>query len=222
MRNIKINWWKFGVVVAALAAAFFLGKCNERRAWTKQTGIDTIIHKDTNTQKYKPVPYKVVEHDTIPGKPVPYAVHDTTSGQDVITFKDVDTVAILEDCLRKLYGTAYYDDTVKLKRGMARILDTVTQNRIAGRQVQVFNADTTITKAVVLTQPKRTIVYFSMYANGNRFDIVTSAGGGFSIKNKKDYIYGINIGRVRIWSGEVKTRTVYGLEFKLPIHLFKK
>lgn len=209
----SVNYWKWGIFVAIAVALFMLGRCNGIRSVTKNTGVDTAINKDSIVVRYKPIPYKVREIDTqyIAGKPVPYAVHDTTLVYEV-RIDPADTAAIL----KRFFETAYYDHTLPLQRGTVRIIDTVSQNRIWGRQVMAFGTDTTITKTIVLKPPRNIVGYFSLSAMGNYKNPLYGAGIGFGIKLPNDMTYQAEVKAVRGQRLMYEGRAMFPIRFIKP------
>lgn len=205
------NWYKIGVWVAAAIILVLITRscgtggntffgCNHSD--TVRIKRDSIITVVQDSLIYTPVPYKVE-------KPVPYAVHDTLPGQIVI--QSVDTAAIL----KQFYEIALYDTTIKLKRSLVRIIDTVTQNRIAARKVLTETADTVITTTITITQPKKMILYFDASIFGNRTYGLNGFGTGLFLKGKNDLIYGIGVNWI------THTKPEYSFKASLPIRLTK-
>jgi len=218
---MKINWYKIGFYLCAAFVVFLLLRscggpggsyfsCNGKRD-TISHKIDTTINRDSTDTVYVPTPVYI--RDTIAGKPKPYAVHDTLETFEYeVKVEPVDTAAIL----KQYYQYAIYSDTQKIKRGTIIINDTVTQNRIARRGLKTFISDTTIKETVVLSQPKKMILYLGFSAIGSRKDPFHMAGADLSLKGKNDrqYSIGANI--------QNDGTLFYEAGIRFPIRLFKK
>jgi hypothetical protein len=187
--------WILIAIAVAIVAIFLFGRSCGIRSVTKQAGSDTTIHKDSLVIRYKPVPYKVIEHDSdIVFRPwiVEKPVHDTTKGIDhyfIIPLTKEDTLAIVKD----YFQTAFYDTTIKLSRGMARLIDTVTENRISGRQVYVTGTDTTITNTIVIKPPRAIVLSFTLSAMGNFRSPLFGEGVGLNLKLPSEGTYDLKL-----------------------------
>jgi len=201
-------------IVAAAIGLFLLGRGCGIRSVLKTEGSDTAINKDSVVIRYKPVPYKVLDRDTeyLPGKKIHDTIHHTALGTYEVRIEPVDTAAIL----KQFYQTVYYDQTIPLKRGMARILDTVSENSIQGREVFVTGADTTITKTIVLRPMRPVVGYFTLSAMGNIQSPVAGFGAGFALKLPNDRFYQVEAKWIKGMkpSGEIR--------IGMPIRLKKK
>lgn len=220
----KTNWYKIGFYLCAALVVFLILRscggpggsyfsCNGKRD-TIAHKIDTTIKKDSSDTSY--VPKVVTIHDTMPGKTsyVPYfdtLYMDTFYVDRPVTAK-IDTAAIL----KRYYQVLTYSDTQKVKRGKVIINDTVTQNRIVRRGLKTFITDTTIKETVVLSQPKKMILYFGFSAMGDRKDPFNMAGVDLSLKGKNDRQYSIGMNLRN--DGHV----FYEAGVRFPIRLFKK
>jgi hypothetical protein len=199
----NINYWKWGVIAAAAAALFLFGRSCGVKSVTKHTGIDTVIYRDTTIIRYQPTPYKVIEQVYVQGKPYPVIVKEPP----YVMIEPVDTAAILADYNR----TRLYDTTIALKRGTARIADTVTRNRITGRSLVLTGTDTTIRETVILRPPRRLVGYIDLTGMAGRHDV--GMGAGFSLKLPSDRSYGVGV--QYLWNGKV----MYYGRASIPIRL---
>jgi hypothetical protein len=125
--------------------------CNT--CWVTPTVItkDTVyVHVKDSTNWYRPQ-ITSIQGAAIPD-PSKVRVDSFTTIEHVVVYvpMNVDTAAILADYFSKIY----YSDTTKTKYGNVIIKDTVTQNRIAARQVitDFKIPEVTITKTI---SPKR-------------------------------------------------------------------
>ena len=211
----KTNYWKWGIIIAAALLIFYSGcEYGVHGFIKKHSGIDTTLHDTKVEIQYQPVPYKVdsiVYKDRWHKSPDMWFV-DVPESSKVQLVRDysyalpVDTAAII----RRFFQTAYYDTLIKLSRGTARLKDTVAFNRIQGRSIQLSNTDTTITKEVILTQPKRAIVYLNTSVMGNNKNWFSGVGWGLSLKTRTDVIYGTEV-------KFTKFGTMYEAKYYYPI-----
>lgn len=199
------NYYKIGVIAAIVIALFLLGRSCGIKSVTRNTGSDTVVVISRDTVAMQPVVVRVSDSFYVAGKP--YPVIRYVEGAPVVIIEPVDTVAILAD----YYRTALYDTTVALTRGTARLQDTVTQNRIAGRSIQITGTDTTITRTVTLTPPRRLVGYLDLTGMGGRHDF--GLGAGFSLKLPSDRAYGVGVSY--LWNGKM----MYYGRASIPIRL---
>lgn len=202
-------------VGVAVAALIYVSGCKHgQNSILKQTGSDTTITRDSVVVRYKPVPYKVVKHDTIRMKGKNDIGFFQEEGNYVESFEmesDPD-ISFLNDDFNE---TAYYSDTIRLKRGSAIITDTVTGNRIAGRKLELFNVDTTIKTTTVLRPPRNTVGYFTLSGSGNMNKDI-GVGFGLGLKNRNDRVYQIEVKKI------AGLPLIYEGRVMFPIRLFKK
>lgn len=201
----NINWWKIGVIAAVVVALFLLGRSCGIKSVVKRAGSDTVVVISRDTVAMQPVVVRVSDSFYVAGKP--YPVIRYVEGAPVVIIEPVDTAAILAD----YYRTALYDTTIALKRGTARLQDTVTRNRIRGRSIQITGTDTTITRTVTLTPPRRLVGYLDITGIGGRHEV--GAGVGFSLKLPSDRAYGVGVSY--LWNGKI----VYYGRASIPIRL---
>lgn len=220
MANAKTNWWKWAVIIAILIFVFWVGcgvgrggfGCTPHRD-TASVKIDTTINNGKDSVIRVPVPYKVDSLIYVPGKPKKvYLPGDTITETSYEYALPTDTAQIISN----YFSTSYYNDTVRFKRGWVAITDTISMNAIQGRKIVSSISDTTIKETVVLTQPKKRIVYFTLSAMGNKNDPVYAIGGGLAIKSRNDKMYGLEWKQARnnIWYVEGR--------IGIPIRLTKK
>lgn len=175
---------------------------------------DAIVSVDTAKKVYKKdssyIPQLKTIRDTIRVKGKPYPVHDTLESFDVIRLP-VDTAAILQ----QFYQQVEYEDVQPIQYGTVTINDTVSQNRITGRRLQVSQTIPEITKTITKVD-RRTVGYIGGSILGTPKQPLYAIGADLSFKFKNDMIYSIGIqygrGNVLYYTGG----------FKKPIHLRKK
>lgn len=186
MANSKPNYLKWVIVAAIIVGIFLLGRGCGIKSVLKDAGSDTTIRKDSIVYQDRPVPYKVTDTFTVRGKDGKLVtIYDTLYGTPEVIIEPADTVAIL----RRFNETAYYQDIRDTGRAKITILDTVRQNRIAGRSVKVVFTDTLITNTITLRPPKRIIGYFTLSGQGNAHNPLNGFGTGLGIKTPNDMIY---------------------------------
>lgn len=215
----KVNWVNLTIVVLLVMImlsttcgkgrlkGFFCNKGGD----TISVKIDSVINVYDTTIVFVPVPVKV----TLPGPGA--EVHDTLP--PIIDYRYAEPC---DSTYTKAYfKTVYYKDTLVGRNWRLIKGDTVTQNRITGTSSTVMTYDTTITKTITLTQPKKIIVSYGFNYIARVND--PFYGGGFSlgIKGKNDNQFLLSSGLTRGQPTFLK-----GLYFQghamFPIRLFKK
>lgn len=210
----KTNAWKWSILGAAIVAMFFIGRSCGVKSVIKKDSSDTTLHRDTTIYIDRPVPYKV---DSIIYRDRRFTntvtVYDTTPGLVVEKLVDpTDSIAVYND----FYKTRYYKNEWTQPGGRTILWDTVTQNRLVGREFRQYTTDTTIHKTTTVIPPKRIIGYLQLSAMGNARDAIDGAGIGFGLKMSNDMIYSIKTKWIR------EKRQLYEFEVSLPIRLNRK
>jgi hypothetical protein len=170
---------------------------------TLSVKIDTVyvsVKKDT---QYIPRIDKVIYSQNVP---VP--IHDTI---EIFDFHNVDTAKILSG----FFAKRVYSDTQYIEYGSVIINDTVTQNRISRRELIINQNVPTITKEIVLRQPKKAIAYVGFIAAGNEHTPVYGVGASFGVKFKNDKYLGASY--ILTQDGN----PLYAVDFKFPIKIRK-
>ncbi len=217
----KPNYWKVSVYVAAGLALWLWGRSCGISSVIKNTGSDTTLNTDTAKIRYKPVPWKVKDTDTLYlNKPYPVKVHDTLPGVYEIRIDPADTAAILAASLeisRDYFRTEFYDTTIQVRgKDSLRVLDTVSRNRIQGRGIIQQYTDSTISTTTVLRPPQKLLMYFTGSILSNVPNRVYGVGAGVMLKLPNDKTHSL---KVKYFS---EIGTVYEYEHGIPIRLFKK
>jgi hypothetical protein len=163
---------------------FMLGcnlQCNKGK-----TEIKVIEIKDSVQHKPEPVNIEVIAPGRIPelAKSKPYIVRITDTLW-IFEHGEIDTAAILQDYFAKVF----YRDTISTKYGNVIILDTVTRNRIDWRKAILDFEIPSEVKYVTKEEKKRNQIYLSMGGLYNQYAL--SVGGGFTLKTKKDRMFGV-------------------------------
>lgn len=178
----KIVWV---VIAAGLIGLFLLGRSCGIKSVTKNTGRDTVT---------------VTHADTVPGTPKLVGIrydsliyryrdtgsrwYDTLWGVAEVIINPVDTAALLAD----YYASRFYKDSQTIKGATVVINDTVSRNRITGRQIILNRTDTTITNTITLRPPKRIVGYFTTSVAGSFSQPFGSAGVGLGLKMPSDHV----------------------------------
>ena len=167
-------------IVVLFCIVLTKGTCNNPLVPKPEVVVTTVIDTVYNTNTVN-VPTYVPKYKTI-------VITDT--------FKvpaNIDTNAIIAN----YYTQTEYIDTVKLDSiGYVRLRDILEQNKIKSRDVFYNYKVPTITKEITKTiQPvNKRQVYVGVDARFDKTTIVHSIGVDLMLKNKKDMIYGINLG----------------------------
>lgn len=166
--------------------------------------VDTVFVQLKSDTFYTPVPYETIRYktDTIETFSTKYQ------------YLPVDTTKIL----KAFFETKHYSDTIELKPnyGFIFVNDTVSQNRIVKRGVKQNLSLPTVTKTVVLTQPRRVVAYLGLEVLGNKTSPLWGSGVSFGLQMRDGKYYGIK--------GILNTtgQELYGIDFKLPIRFRKQ
>lgn len=199
----------FGLVVAVIIAAFFMGRCNGVKSVVKKVGVDTTITVTKTDTIYQPGVTTTITHTNTKW----YSIHDTLEieGDPHTIIMVTDTAAILADW----NTTRFYRDSQNLKRGSVIISDSVTHNRITSRRLETLNTDTTIVKTVTLIPPRKMVVYFGIDYLGSPKQPFYAAGANLSLKlpSERQYLIGAMIDK----NGKI----VYQAGVRFPIRLRK-
>jgi hypothetical protein len=204
------------LVIVVLVFIVLLQRCGSKPANNKSGKIDTLIVNKTDTiwkEKVKTVYSKP--------KPTGSAVIDT-SWRDSIKLKDSTYNTLLNSYIElgdKYYSRHIYKDTVKIDSvGYAFIKDTVVSNIITGREF-TYNIKypvITNTKTITITQPapatRQLYVGGSLWMSQSSF--VNGLNTGFLYKDKKDRVFGANVG---VFNSQV----TYGISSYWKIRLSK-
>ena len=105
-----------------------------------------------------------------------------------LVYNPIDTASILAD----YYSEVYYDDEQNLDSLYLTILDTISQNRIIGRQIKytLKYPQTTITEKIYINQRE----FYVGLGGAGTFTQLNYFGGEMLYKNKKKQAYGLGVG----------------------------
>lgn len=192
------------IVSVVVALLLFVGGCKYGQHGILKT-VGTKVTHDSVRIVYQPTPFKVVSIDTlyIKGEKVVKWIYDT------VEKTRTDTVSIVKRCNE----IAYYDTTFQLKRGTARLTDTVTMNRITGRRFETHYTDTTTT--IQLKPPKNFVLYFGIDYLGYQKTPFFAAGVDLALKLPNDKLF--SVGALIDKDGKI----IYQAGMKFPIRLRK-
>lgn len=167
-------------------------------------------------------PYEVIKHvrdtqyikkDTVIYRKGKDIYHDTTIYVPVP--ENVDTGQILKE----YYAKNVFDDTLKLKDNLGTIIlkDTISKNKILGRDFKANVKSMTITDTLILKEQPRRQLYFGINSSFNKQDIVSSVGAGFMYKDKKDKVFTLGIGAQQAPSNTLTPYLQGGLYWKIKL-----
>lgn len=213
----------FGVIGAAAMAIFF---------WGKSCGVKSVIIKEGKPE------IKWLKPDTfrIKGDPVPVLVevvkwkkslplsHPGKPKDPIIQFFDVSPLIDTPATVEAFYSTYAYEYSERFQhptdsaiKGSVHIGDTLSQNMFLGRGVNIrFDSIPKVTKSKVIIPPKKSILYATASAMGNKNDLLFGAGGGFAFKFPDDRIIGVELKYLKGGS------LYYEGKIMFPIRLKKK
>lgn len=175
------------IIVALVLVILF------QRACTPSTTKPGDIVK-VNGKKYEVVSHEIdtieTVHDSIVYKKGKDIYHDTTIYVPIPTHEPIDTLAILKE----YYAKNIYKDTLNFPSSLGYIAleDTISRNSILARKYDLHLIERQIEDKLIVKELPRTQVYF-----GTNLGVVKPypmAGGSLFIKNKRDQMYGINVG----------------------------
>lgn len=141
---------------------------------------DTVWRELRDTIVYKPVEVKTIYK---PGLTV--VLHDTLETIETILQK-VDSAKILAQYLAK----RYYTKTSKVQYGTVTIKDTVTQNRIIGRGIELKQNIPEVIKTITVEAEKRVTGYIGIMGLFNKDNIPYASGPTFDLEFKNGAMIG--------------------------------
>jgi hypothetical protein len=105
-----------------------------------------------------------------------------------LVYNPIDTASILSD----YYSEVYYDDEQNLDSLYLTILDTISQNRIIGRQIKytLKYPQSTITEKIYINQRE----FYVGLGGAGTFTQLNYFGGEMLYKTKKKQAYGLGVG----------------------------
>lgn len=202
------------IIIVVLIAIVFLQQsgCGGANSGKHNTS-DTVVLHDTSWQVHDSLIVKKMKgtiiHDTAP-IPAHYIADTSYIGLKV----QYDTL------LTKFLALTVYADTLKLDTlGYVAIADTVKENQLKNRSYRYNYKIPTITEKTTITntiyEKPKTQVFLGGGIDGNQTLGITGASLGLLLKNKKDHIFGLNIGT------QVTGGATYGIQSYWKIKLKK-
>jgi hypothetical protein len=176
------------IIIAVLALLLTF-----QRACTPSSTVKGDIVK-VNGKKYEVVSHEVdtIEHthDSIVYKKGKDIYHDTTIYVPIPTHEPIDTYALLLDYFAK----NVYKDSLKFPNelGYVSVIDTISKNTILARKWNLHLIERTIEDKLIVKELPRTQVYIG--ANLGAVKPYPMAGASIFLKNKRDQMYGVNVG----------------------------
>ena len=166
------------LLIAALAVILFFLLLNREKFTNKETMV--ITKYDTVITKKEVVKYKK-------GQQIPYKVIDTILQTNIVH----DTIKIISD-----YSRVYaYSDTIKLdSNGYVFIKDTISQNKIQGREVKAEITEKTIYIETIKTTPPKFAVYWGLRGDYRLDNKKLEGSIGVAFKGRKKGLFTINYG----------------------------
>ena len=202
------------IIVLVLVVVIFLqqGGCGYVNLG-KQNTSDTVVVHDTTWQVHDSLIIKTMKGTVI---------HDTTRiPPQYLADTNYAALKLQYDALLSKYlALTVYADTLKLDTlGYVAVADTVKENQLKNRSYKYNYKIPTITEKITITnniyeQPKRQL-YFGGGIDGNQTLGITGASVGLLLKNKKDHIFGLNLGT------QVTGGATYGIQSYWKIKLKK-
>lgn len=183
---IKNNF--LSLIVVILLIIIVLERCNSNSTSDAPTVVrDTVwVHNDTTViskpQIIKTIPVDV-SRDTIITNYLP----DTNYQKLVLQYQEV---------VNQLLAKNIHLDSIKIDtNGYVKVIDTVQKNMVVGRSTKVNIKYPIIKETITLPAPKTRQVYAGGQISGQTGgQIVNGINGGLLLKNKRDQIYGVNVG----------------------------
>ena len=176
------------IIIAALVVIILLQRsCNP----VPTLPGDTV---KINGKKYEVVSHEIdtVEtvHDSIVFKKGKDIYHDTTIYVPIPTHEPIDTMSILRD----YYAKNIFKDTLNFPTdlGFVSVIDTISKNNIAARTWNLHLIERQIEDKMIVKELPKTHVYIG--TNLGSVKPYPMAGASLFIKNKRDRMYGINVG----------------------------
>lgn len=115
--------------------------------------------------------------------------HDTTIYQSVPVLQPADTLSILKD----FFAKNVFKDTLLIPEGYISIIDTISKNKVLGRQYNAKITQITIreTKEIIYPEKKKAGLYLGFLGLQNQ-DKTFGVGGGIIYKTPNKGIFQLN------------------------------
>ena len=184
----KIKENLLSVVTLILLTIILLQRCDGGKDVEAPKIVrDTIwMHHDTmvvtKPQIIKTIPIDV-SRDTI----INHYIPDTNYQKLVIQYQDV---------VNQLLAKNIHSDSIRIDtNGYVKIVDTVQRNVVVGRSSEVSIKYPIIKETITQPAPKVNQVYAGGQISGQTGgQVINGINAGLLLKNKRDQIYGVNVG----------------------------
>ena len=104
---------------------------------------------------------------------------------------EIDTLNILKDYL----ATKIFVDTLRIdSMGYVSVRDTISENKIIGREYVSKLRMMIVTNKVIVKEPSKTQIHAGFGASFDKINLMNSLHGDILIKTKKDKIFSIGLG----------------------------
>lgn len=202
---VKNNF--LSLIVLILLIIILLQRCDSNKTPDVPTIIrDTVwVHNDT-TVISKPQIIKTIPVDVSRDTIINHYIPDTNYQKLVLQYQDV---------VNQLLAKNIQVDSVRIDtNGYVKIIDTVQKNLIVGRTTKVDVKYPVIKETIIQPAPKVNQVYAGGQISGQTGgQVINGINAGLLLKNKRDQIYGVNVGLNS--NGQIS----YGLQSYLKIKL---
>lgn len=184
MLKIKLT----DVVIVVLLIILLLQRCggggNPKNPTVPQITRDTVwVHKDS-TITTKP---QIIGTVTVP--------IDRWNTEYLPDTNYTKLLAQYMDITSKFLASNMHSDSLKIDSiGYVHVSDTVSRNLITSRSYRYNLKYPIIKETITIPEPKKTQVYIGGELQGNDNELVSDVSVGLLLKNKKDQIFGLNVG----------------------------
>ena len=195
------------LIVIVLILILLLQRCNENPTPDVPTVVrdTTWIIKDSTVYS-KPQIIKTIPVDVSRDTIINHYIPDTNYQKLVLQYQDV---------VNQLLAKNIHSDSIRIDtNGYVKIIDTVQKNLIVGRSTKVDVKYPVIKETIIQPAPKVNQVFAGGQISGQTGgQVINGINAGLLLKNKRDQIYGVNVGLNT--SGQVS----YGLQSYWKIKL---
>lgn len=193
----------YSLVIATLIILLLLEKCKSPRDCPEENNTTSAISKTVETSD---TTKEVNEFDTS-YKPIPKNVYSTSMVIDLDSLPQGGGESIYLDNDMVDYGyklyleleknkskvlRSNYQDTIITPSGDSLIIrDTIENNLIAGRGINLKTNQVTVTnfRQTVIVPKQRNQFFFAMNVYGNKMQLINGFSGGIMLKTKKGKYY---------------------------------
>ena len=176
------------LIVIVLILILLLQRCNENPIPDVPTVVrdTTWIIKDSTVYS-KPQIIKTIPVDVSRDTIINHYIPDTNYQKLVLQYQDV---------VNQLLAKNIHSDSIRIDtNGYVKIIDTVQKNLIVGRSTKVDVKYPVIKETIIQPAPKVNQVYAGGQISGQTGgQVINGINAGLLLKNKRDQIYGVNVG----------------------------